>query len=208
MGLSPEMNERINAKRRALLVLSIALQVTAAVLFVAAAGSMLLDRFREGIDAGGERLVYHTDNAAVARACQLVLADPKAAGFPPATNGVSQVSGFQFGDVPPAALPAVLRNLNFEVMNVEATQITILFGGGFGHWGYSTTTPQGDQLQVAPGLWFWSDFGLPPDLSKFPYYRTGKRFLMAGLISTAAALLLLVYRSRRFNLEMIKLNGT
>jgi hypothetical protein len=162
-------------------------------LFIAAALSMLTDRFNEGVNAGGEQLVYHTDNAAVLQACQVVLANPQAAGFPIPTNGVSQIEGQQSGTAPPAALPGALQNLNFEFMNVEAGQITIYFGGGFGHWGYSTAP---SQLQLVPGLWFWSDFGLPPDLTRFPYYRTGKRLLLAGLISTVAAILLMIYHTR------------
>lgn len=184
------------AKRRSLFVISVILQITAAILFIAAAGSMLIDRFKEGVNAGAEQLVYHTDNAAILKACQLVIANPQAAGLPIPTNGVCQVSGPQSGSAPPAALPAALRNLDFEFMNVQGSQITIYFGGGFGHWGYSTAPVQGQapQLKLFPGLWFWSEFGLPPDLSKFPYYRTGKRLLLAGLISTVVAILLMIYR--------------
>ncbi len=186
------------AKRRYLLVISITLQITAMILFVAAAGSMLFDRFKEGVNAGAEQLVYHTDNAAILKACRLVLANPQAAGFPMPTNGASQVLGPQSGSAPAAALPAALRNLNFEFMSVEGGHVTIYFGGGFGHWGYSTAPVQGQvpQLSLAPGLWFWSEFGLPPDLSKFPYYRTGKLLLLAGLISAIVAIPLIIYRAR------------
>ena len=69
-------------------------------------------------------------------------------------------------------------------MTVEGNQATIYFGGGFGHWGYSTAPPAGGaRVQLVPGLWFWSEYGLPRDPSKFPYYRTGERMFLGGIIA-------------------------
>jgi hypothetical protein len=127
--------ETVNAKARILLKTSILLWIAAVSLFICAGVSMFLARFKTYVDAGGEQLVYHTNNAAVLQACRVVLADPQSAGFPKPTNGVSEISDPQTGSVPSAALPAALRNLNFEVINVEGDKITIYFGGGFGHWG-------------------------------------------------------------------------
>jgi hypothetical protein len=187
----------VNAKRRILTALSILLALTAAILFVSASLSMLLDKFREGLDAGPRILLYHTNHAAVLQACQSVLADPQAAGFPMPTNGVTTLDGLQSGGNPPVAFPATLRNLNFEFMTVQGNQATIYFGGGFGHWGFSTASmPGGPRVQVIPGLWFWSEYGLPRDPSKSPYYRIGECLLLGSAVSTAAAILLRAYRRR------------
>jgi hypothetical protein len=84
-------------------------------------------------------------------------------------------------------------------MVIENGHATIYFGGGFGHWGYSTIAVQGGttQLKVAPGLWFWSEYGLPPDSSKLPYYRTCKWLLMGSAIFAIAGIAVLIYRGRR-----------
>jgi hypothetical protein len=98
------------------------------------------------------------------------------------------IKGWQTGTKPPAALDPILRDLNFEAMSVDAKGATILFGGGFGHWGYATA-PRAHtyQLQLIPGLWFWSETGLPTDQSRFPYGPMSKRILVAGVTILIAA---------------------
>ncbi len=189
--------EPVNPKHRILAVLSILLPLTAAILLASAGLSMLLDKFREWLDAGPQILLYHTNHAAVLQACQSVLGDPQAAGFPKPTDGITTLDGLPFGRNPLGAFPATLRNLNFEFMTVQSKQATIYLGGGFGHWGFSTAPVQGSpQVQVIPGLWFWSEFGLPRDPSKSPYFRTAEWLLVGAVIATLAAILLRLYRPR------------
>jgi hypothetical protein len=147
----------------------------------------VLEGVSEDADGSPVRLVYHTDHSAVLRACQQVVANPQAAGFPNLADGPASVQGWQNGSRPPAALDPVLRDLDFESMSVDANGATIFFGGGFGHWGYATA-PRAHtyQLQVIPGLWFWSETGLPTDQSKFPYGPMSKRLLVGGLITLIA----------------------
>jgi hypothetical protein len=191
----------VNAKRHILSALSVMLALAGVFLLIAAACSFMSDRMTEVFEAGPQLLVYHTNHAAVLAACQQVLANPQAAGFPIPTNGTSMLDGSQNGGAtPPAALSATLSNLNFEFMVVADHQATIYFGGGFGGWGYATTQPEPNQsqMQLIPGLWFWMDEGgqLPRDPSKFPYYRTSKRLLMGG-VGTLFAAIVLVINSRR-----------
>jgi len=189
--------QHVKMKRRVLVALSVVLALAGGILCIAAVASALFDRISESLDVSPQRLVYHTDHAAILRACREVLADPQAAGFPKTTKGYSMVSGSQSGMKPPAALPAVLRDLNFEFMDVEDDRATIFFGSGFGHWGYSTVPAQGNsQLELIPGLWFWSEDRLPRDSSKFPYYRTSKRILLGGVVALAVAIVLVIHSRR------------
>jgi hypothetical protein len=87
----------VSAKRRQLLVMSIILLVAAVMIFVAAVLSFLFDGFKQSVNSGGEQLLYHTDNAAVFQACQIVLADPQKAGFSKLQNGLSDMEGQQAG---------------------------------------------------------------------------------------------------------------
>jgi hypothetical protein len=177
--------------------LPIALGLSALILFISAGISLLLDSFHKSVDAGPQNLIYHTNPAAVLQACGAVLANPQAAGFPSATNGIASIQGPQTGVNPPASLPAALRNLNFEFMTIQGNQLMIYFGGGFGHWGFSTAPlPGGAQLQLIPGLWFWSEFGLPPNPAKVKYYRTGEWLIGGGIIVTIAAITVQIYRRR------------
>jgi hypothetical protein len=164
------------------------------------AGSILLDWFRQGTDAGPQQLVYHTDHTAVLQACQDVLRDPRAAGFPAAQDGVFTIDGSQGGGRLPAKFPAALANLNFEFMNIEKNQATIYFGGGFGHWGFSTAPPVGGtSAQLVPGLWYWSEEGgsLPRDPAKFPYYRTGEWIILGGIVAAGISIYLAILRRRK-----------
>jgi hypothetical protein len=177
----------VTAPRRFRVVVSILLY--AAAMLIAAAVSALFDGFAKGVDAGPQRLLYHTDHAAVLRACREVLADPQKAGFQKSPSGYSEVNGSQSGITPPTALPAALRELNFEFMNVEGDQATIFFGGGFGHWGFSTAPSPGNaQVVVIPGLWFWSEFRLPPDPAHATYYHTSLWLLLGSALMVGAAI--------------------
>jgi hypothetical protein len=135
-----------------------------------------------------------------------VLNDPVAAGFP---KGQDLIGGSQGGSVPPAALPAVLRNLHFETMIIRDQHAEIWFGGGFGHWGYSTApiwddreavVPNANHVELIPGLWFWSDYPLPRDLSKHPYYATSKWLIGGGIAALIGAIAVVIYaRHGRIN---------
>jgi hypothetical protein len=182
----------VKAKRQILVALSIILGVAGVSLFIAAGLWALADRFVKSIDESPQRLIYHTDHAAVLQACRQVLADPQAFGI---RN--SAVNGLRGGGGTPAALPAAIRDLDFEWMSVEGDRAVIWFGSGFGHWGYSTAPHQGvSELKLIPGLWFWSEGRLPRDPSKFPYYRTSKRLLLGSIIAIAMAMMLMSYRWR------------
>jgi hypothetical protein len=184
----------VTIKRRYSRVLPLTLGVTGGILLICAAVSAGFDRISKGINAGPQRLLYQTDHAAVLRACREVLADPQAAGFPDPKNGQTTMTGQQGGGTPPATLPAPLRELNFEFMLVQGDHATIFFGGGFGQWGFRTMPAHGDtQVEVVPGLWFWTEYSIPRDPSKHPYFRTSKRMLLGGVGSLALAIVLRRY---------------
>ena len=177
------------------------LGVAGVILLICAASSAFSDRLSEALDAGPQWLAYHTDHRAVLEACRQVVKDPQAAGFPPATNGHAMVDGSQNGTAP-AALPAVLRDLKFEDMIVRGDEATITFGGGTGHWGFTTGQPlteRDPQWELIPGLWYWTEGGsFPRDLAKFPYYQTSKRMLAGGVVAIGLAVALAIrYRRRR-----------
>lgn len=188
----------MKAKRRTVKGLGVILAVVGVLLLVGAGASALWDRLFESMYASPQRLVYHTDHAAVLRACRQVLANPEAAGFLKEDNGYNMIEGLQSGGRPPAALPAILRNLNFEFMIIDPGGIRIVFGGGFGHWGYNTAPPaEYPRLELIPGLWYWSEGGgLPRDLSRFPYYRTSKRLLGGGVAAIGLGIWLMSYARR------------
>jgi hypothetical protein len=170
---------------------------------IAAAGSASLDRISKNIDESPRHLIYHTNHNTVLKACKEVLNDPQAAGFPKPVNGQATINGSQGGQ-PPANLPAVLKNLRFEFMVIDHHTATIYFGGGFGHWGYSTTpVPAQAQLELIPGLWFWSEYKLPRDISKYPYYSTSKRLLLGGVALFGIAIVLMIYSQRRCSVSSI-----
>ena len=102
------------AKHRILAVWGVVLAIAAALLMVAGAGSMLLDSFRRGIDAGPQQLVYHTNHAAVLHACTDVLKDPQGAGFPTAQNGIFNLDGPQSGR---GFRPIFLRRSRISISN-------------------------------------------------------------------------------------------
>src|SRR5262245_39574934 len=134
----------VNAKRALLFAASIALALVAASLLVGAALSAVLDGMSKNLDKGPRHLIYHTDHTPILRACQDVIMDPQAAGLHSSGNGHHSVEGSQGGGKPPTSLPAVLRDLNFETMIVfDDSRAIIMFGSGFGHWGYRTFAAQG-----------------------------------------------------------------
>ena len=103
--------------------------------------------------------------------------------------------GSQNSGAVPAALPAVLRDLRFEFMDVKHGQAMICFGGGFGHWGFTTSPTIGARdghWELIPGLWYWNEGGgsLPRDLSTQPYYRRATVLLAGGVAAIAAAIAL------------------
>ena len=193
----------MKANRKILFGAAVLLGACAVLLFIGAGLSALFDRISQGMNEGPEQLLYHTDHAAVLRACQDVLRDPQAAGFPNPSNGVATVNGSQGGaPSPSAALPTTLRNLNFEFMTVDHNGATVYFGGGFEHWGYMTAPPpSGPQVQLLPGLWFWSEGPLPRDSSKFPYYRTSRHMLIAGTAMLVLATVPLMYSRRNMRTQ-------
>lgn len=156
--------------------------------------SCVCDYFSKALDAGPQQLAYHTDHRAVLEAMNQVLDNPQAAGFPPFKNGWAMVNGSQNAGPAPAALPAVLKDLHFEFMNIrEPHKAIIYFGGGFGHWGFTNYVPDGSShWELSHGLWYFTDEGgsFPRDTSKFPYYQTSKRLLMGGLALIALAIAL------------------
>ena len=160
---------------------------------------MLIDWIGESLNPGQERLVYHTDHAAVLRACREVAVDPEAHGFPKPKDGHTAVMGSQAGAPAPASLPAVLRDLHFEDMEIDKNSVTITFGSGFGHWGYMTVPVRGvSEIELIPGLWFWSEGRIPRDTSRSAYYR--KWMTAGGALACTAAISLMIYRRRKVSL--------
>ncbi len=179
--------------------LSFLLVIAAVLLFLAAAGTAVRDALIRPVWTSELRLIHQTNHQAVLQACQNVLSDPQAAGFP---KGKDFILGSQNGVSPPAALPAVLRNLDFESMLIRDQHVEIWFGGGFGGWGYSTAPiwgywgavfPDVNHLELIPGLWLWSEYPLPRDLSKNPYYSTSIALLTGGAAALIAAIAVAFY---------------
>jgi hypothetical protein len=189
-------------KSKILFGTAVALFVVGASLVISATLSALSERYSKIMDAVQERLVYHTDHHAVLAACQQVLKNPQAAGFPPVKDGYAMIDGSQNGGPIPAELPAVLQNLAFEDMICSDGAATVMFGGGFGGWGFTTAPPdpldRNPHWQLIPGLWYWTDEGgtFPRDLLKFPYYRTSIQLLAGGVLAIALAVTLAI-RSRK-----------
>ena len=179
----------------------VVLRIAGAILLICAVASALLDKLLAAVNESPQRLVYHTDHAAILRACKEVLKDPRAAGFPNPTNGFSDVDRWQNGSKALHRLPDVLQDLDFEFISIQGDQAKIFFGGGFGHWGFSTSPVSREyQMELIPGLWYWSEFGHPRDPSKHPYYLTSVLLFLGSAIAFGLA----TWLRRRSNSSVVK----
>jgi hypothetical protein len=168
--------------------LSLLLVLVALVLFLVAAWTGFNYRISQSLADAQQRLIDQPNHPAILQACRQVLKDPQAAGFP---KGVDSIGGSQNGmPPPPAALPAVLANLNFEMMILRDHHAEIWFGGGFGHWGYSTASIASEEVkdfQLIPGLWFWSEYRFPKDLPTTSFLCATIALVSGGIAALIAA---------------------
>jgi hypothetical protein len=83
-------------------------------------------------------------------------------------------------------------------MIIEDHAAVIHFGGGWGNWGYSTVSrPDEHQLELIPGLWYWSDYPLPRDPSKTSYHIVSFALAGGGLVVLIGAIVVAVHAWRK-----------
>ena len=164
----------------------------------------LLNRFAETtyapIEAKSQELVYKIDHQKVLEACRWVDANRDKLGKAETIDGANGGPAF-------AALPAVLRQLDFEFIHLEETGITIYFGGGFGHWGLTAlrdgaeeppASPRESRWQLISGLYFWNEFGrFPADPSKPAPMRRSTGYFLAAVAAFGSTVVLRRLTRRR-----------